>query len=63
MFRGGYAGKILRIDLDHFQVKELEYPEEKPHISIDLTSDLTSPLKSEMSVGLTIYDRTTKSGL
>jgi len=28
MFRGGYAGKILRIDLDHSQVKELEYRED-----------------------------------
>jgi len=28
MFQGGYAGKILRIDLDHSQVKELEYPED-----------------------------------
>jgi len=28
MFHGGYAGKILRIDLDHSQVKEMEYPED-----------------------------------
>jgi aldehyde:ferredoxin oxidoreductase len=28
MSRGGYAGKILRIDLDHSQVKELEYRED-----------------------------------
>ncbi|NIS60681.1 MAG: aldehyde ferredoxin oxidoreductase [Proteobacteria bacterium] len=28
MFRGGYAGKILRIDLDHSQLKESEYPED-----------------------------------
>ncbi len=28
MFRGGYAGKILRIDLDHSRVKELDYSED-----------------------------------
>ncbi|MBW2124030.1 MAG: aldehyde ferredoxin oxidoreductase, partial [Deltaproteobacteria bacterium] len=28
MFRGGYAGKILRIDLDRARVSEVDYPED-----------------------------------
>lgn len=28
MIRGGYAGKILRIDLNHLKISEVDYPEE-----------------------------------
>jgi aldehyde:ferredoxin oxidoreductase len=28
VFRGGYMGKVLRVDLDHFKASEMDYPEE-----------------------------------